>query len=415
METRVSSWENEVRERQEFRSGMVQAFAFTVMDHGLAMARCPNCKSLSAVNCAFPNSDWNSLYHLVSVLETFIESKQYEIVCAECEDEIVGEGGMKAHEYWLWHSHYLAEVNKDIQLLLYRRDGMTIWIEGMLVEPDGAITPTTLPCSEVEFLSKAGCHFSVRQAWKEFLQNHWPVSKFAGTAISQGYFLVVSPPVDADSDLVDFKDSCVKLVADAQPNSGHYEFADLSWADEFNFEESTYHGWLNDYETDLQESNVIAGVLASPDQFYNIVNSQLERFGCGLRREDEEQSVAFLGDDEYYLSFNYREYLINAMIKGYGYWGALRYIEPILDSWEKAKYIGEQLKELLQSYSCTVFGGHYFQARNKKGKKEIIKELDLTGLEQPDEDFRTQEDFAQWIAPQISLNLRTCKFDSAQS
>jgi hypothetical protein len=411
METRVSSWEKEVRERQEFRAGMVQAFGFTVMDHGLAMARCPSCQSLSAVNCAFPNSDWNSLYHLVSVLETFVESRQYEIICANCEDEIVSETAMKADEYWIWHSHYLPEAEKDLQLLLYRRNGKTAWIEGMFIETDDSIVPTTIPCSESEFRSNAGCHFSTRQAWKEFLKEHWPVDRFAGISTSDGYFLVVSPPIDGDGDLTEFKEQCVKLVGDFQPNSGHYEFADLSWADEFNFEESTYHSWLNDYESDLSESNVIAGVLASPDYFYSIISSELKRFECTLRRDDKENSIAFLGDDEYYLSFNYREYLINAMIKGYGYWGALRYVEPVLDSWEKARYIGEQLKELLQSYSCTVYGGHYFQARSKRGRKTIVKELDLMSLEEPDEDFRTQQDFAQWIAPQISLNLLTCTFD----
>src|SRR5439155_23820889 len=132
-------------------------------------------------------------------------------------------------------------------------------------------------------------------------------------------------------------------------------------------------------------------VLASPENFNNIVNAEVKRFDCGLRK-DGDDAIAVLGDEEYYLSFDYREYLINAMIKGYGYWGALRYIEPVLDSWERAKYIGDQLKELLQEYNCTVYGGHHFQIRSKHSKK-LVKEFDLLSLTEPDEDFENQEDF----------------------
>src|SRR5216117_1290221 len=97
-----SSWEKEVRERQSFRSEMVQSFGFTVMDHGLAMARCPSCEYLSPVNSAF--SDSNSLYHLVSVLETFLETRDHEITCAFCDEQIPTTNGF---EYWLWHAHFL--------------------------------------------------------------------------------------------------------------------------------------------------------------------------------------------------------------------------------------------------------------------------------------------------------------------
>jgi len=142
--------------------------------------------------------------------------------------------------------------------------------------------------------------------------------------------------VDSDEDLVEFKENCMKLVGNTAPSGSQFEFADLSWADSWNFEENTYHHWLTEFETDLQESDVIAGVLASPNRFYDIVANEIGMFDCQLSKDGDSPPVAFLGDDEYYISFDYREYLINAMIKGYDYWGALRYVEPVLDSWEKA-------------------------------------------------------------------------------
>lgn len=406
-----SSWEQEVRDRQGFRSQMVRNFGFTVMDHGVALARCPSCSTLSAINSAFPDSDWNSLPHLLSILETFLESRSPQIVCANCNDPLNSEKRKVDFEYWLWHSHFLPEVKRDLQLLIHRKNGRTGWVEGMLVDDSGQITPLSLPLSESEFRAKAGCFFSVRQTWMDFLKEHWPASKFAAMEISDGYYLVVNPPVDSDSDLQAFKENCVKLVGQSINASTQYEFADLSWADTWNFEENTYHQWLNDFESDLEDTDVIAGVLASPQHFYNIVENELRPFGCWLRREDENSPVAFLGDGEYYVTFDYREYLINAMIKGYSYWGALRFVEPVLESWEQAREVGERLKESLTSYKCTVYGGHYFQCRAKRGRK-IVKEFDLTALTECDDELEDKNAFIDWIAPQISLNPENLKFEA---
>ncbi len=406
MSAPYSSWEKEVRERQSFRCQMVQSFGFTVMDHGLTMAHCPNCGYLSPVNSAFPDSDWNSLYHLVSVLETFLESQDSNITCAFCDEAIATDENF---ECWLWHAHYLPEVKRDLQLLVHRKAGETKWIEGMLVDADCKITPIAVPLPEADFKAESGTYFSLRQVWKDFLQEHWPITKFAGLRVSQGYYLVLNPQVDSDDDLAAFKDNCMKLVTESEPAGSQFEFADLSWADSWNFEENTYHNWLSEYETDLQESNVIAGVLASPDEFYNIIARELEIFECQVKKDDEDAPVAFLGDDEYYLSFDFREFLINAMIKGYDYWGALRYIEPVLDSWEKARAIGERLKSLLP-YGCTISGGHFFQCRNAKSKK-IVKEFDLMGLEETNDELEDKDEFVAWIAPQISINPLTLKFE----
>jgi len=404
-----AGWEQEIKDRQEFRAQMVRSFAFTVMDHGVALTRCPDCQALAAVNSAFPDSDWNSLPHLLSVLETYLETTGCTVTCPHCDHEFVLNPNDEGSEYWLWHAHFLPEIKHDLQLLVHRKGGRTRWVEGMLIDENDTIAPIALPVSESEFSTRAGCHFSVRQAWREFLQGSWPVSCFGSLRVSDGYFLVLSPPVDSDNDLTEFKEHCIKLVSSAPGPGDHYEFADLSWADSWSFEEDTYHQWLQEFEKDLEESGLIAGVLASPEHFYLIVQNELQRFGCWLRREEKDESVAFLGDDEYYLSFDYREYLVNAMIKGYNYWGALRYIEPMLDSWEQARETGERLKQLLESYECTVYGGHYFQCRGKSGKK-VVKEFDLLALEHSEEDMDGDSDFIDWIAPQISLNPATLKF-----
>lgn len=404
-----AGWEQEIRDRQQFRAEMVRSFAFTVMDHGVALTRCPKCDALSAVNSAFPDSDWDSLPHLLSVLETYLESTACAITCPQCDLEFVLDPADEKAQYWLWHAHFLPEVKQDLQLLVHRQGGQTRWIEGMLIDKNESIVPIPLPLSEPDFYSRAGCYFSVRQAWREFLQASWPVSSFASLTVSDGYYLVINPPVDSDSDRNKFKDCCIKLVSNSAAVGEHYEFADLSWADSWNFEEDTYHQWLPEFESDLEESGLIAGVLASPEQFYEIIGNELERFGCWLKREGDDGSVAFLGDDEYYVGFNYREYLVNAMIKGYSYWGALRFVEPMLDSWEQARDTGQRLKALLGVYECIVYGGHYFQCRSKQ-RKRIIREFDLLSLEEPDNDLETDSEFLSWIAPQISLNPSTLRF-----
>jgi len=409
----ATGWEKEIRTRQEFRSQMVQSFGFTVMDHGVALAVCPECGALSSVNSAFPDCDWNSVPHLLSVIETYLEGQGTTIHCGSCKHGFQlhsGKGDEAEHPYWIWHSHYLSESKRDLQVLIYRKNGRTEWVEGMLVEPDGRIVPTPLPVSEQEFKAMAGCHFSVRQAWREFLKGEWPVSRFAAFQISDGYFLVVNPPVENDKDLSGFKENCVKLVAGSPSAGNHFEFADLSWADSWNFEENTYHQWLTEYEEDLEGSDTVTGVLASPDQFYAIVSAEVESFGCKLRRESAEAQQAFLGDDEYFVSFDFREYLVNAMIKGYSYWGALRYIEPIVDSWERSRETGERLKGLLKHYNCTVYGGRYFQARPKRAKK-IAAEFDLLILEEPEDDIEDEQAFLEWLAPQIDLNIETRRFE----
>src|SRR5258706_7623416 len=106
-----TSWEQEVRNHQEFRSQMVSNFGFAVMDQGLAITRCQNCEKLTSINSAFPDSDWNSLFHLMSVLESFVESEQLQLNCANCNKEI-GISGNKGttSEYWLWHAHFLGEM-----------------------------------------------------------------------------------------------------------------------------------------------------------------------------------------------------------------------------------------------------------------------------------------------------------------
>ncbi|GEM_PF-3038803 len=404
-----TSWEQEVRDRQEFRSQMVQNFGFTVMDHGVALLRCPRCAALTAINSAFPDSDWNSLDHLLNVLESYLESRSDQILCGACRDTLGGPACNGDFEYWLWHAHFLPESKRDLQLLIHRRNGTTDWVEGMLVDEAGQICPITLPASEVEFRPRAGCFFSVRQAWKDFLHDNWPVSRFGSLEISDGYYLIVNPPVDSDADLQEFKENCVRLVGRSSSSSNQYEFADLSWADTWSFEENTYHQWLSEFERDLEDTDVIAGVLASPPRFYEIVQAELRPFGCWLRREGDNTPVAFLGDDEYYVSFDYREFLINAMIKGYSYWGALKFVEPVLESWEQARETGERLKALLSAYSCTVYGGHYFQCRTKRGRK-IVKEFDLTRLSECDDDLEENSAFISWIAPQIELDPQTLKF-----
>ncbi len=407
----MTSWEHEVRDRQQFRSQMVRNFGFTVMDHGVALVRCPSCQTLSAINSAFPDSDWNSVPHLLSVLETFLESRSGQIVCTSCKGAFDMPADKSDFEYWLWHSHFLPEVRQDLQLLIHRKNGHTSWVEGMLVNDSGEITPLSLPLAEFDFRGKTGCYFSVRQAWKDFLHEQWPISGFAALEISDGYYLVVNPPVDSDKELQVFKDNCVKLVGKSTSNNNQYEFADLSWADTWNFEENTYHQWLNDFEADLEDSDVIAGVLASPQQFYTVIENELRTFSCWLRRDGDANQIAFLGDDDYYVSFDYREYLINAMIKGYSYWGALRFVEPVLESWEQARETGERLKKLLTDYTCTIYGGHFLQCRRKRGKK-IIKEFDLTALAESEDDLDKDSDFIAWIAPQIELNPDTLKFET---
>lgn len=388
---------------------MVRTFGFTVMDHGVALARCPQCSALSSVNAAFPESDWNSLYHMVSVLETFIETREYQVICQACKHDIVVTGGHNDSEYLLWHAHYLPESRQDLQLLIKRKNGCTDWIEGMLVDERAAITPIPLPSSEAEFSARAGCYFSLRQIWKEFLQQEWPVKRFAGMEISRGYFILLNQAVDADEDLRQFKENCVDLVASSPQAGTQFEFADLSWADSWNFKENTYHQWLSDFASDVEQSNIIAGVLACPQQFFNIIQDELRTFDCFLRRSDEKSTVAVLGDDNYYVSFDYRECLVNAMIKGYTYWGALRFVEPMLDSWEDLRDTGERLKRLLPGYECTVYGGHYFQCRSKSTKR-IVKEFDMLGLAESDGDVTNDEEFLEWISPQISLNRQTLKF-----
>jgi hypothetical protein len=407
----MTSWEQEVRDRQEFRSQMVSNFGFTVMDHGVALTLCPKCENLQSINSAFPDSDWNSLPHLLSVLETFLDSRTGQLVCSSCKTSFNPASAKENLEYWLWHSHFLPEVKRDLQLLVHRKNGLTGWVEGMLVEETGEIMPLSIPTAEPEFKDKAGCFFSVRQVWNDFLKEQWPVKRFAALEISDGYYLVVNPAVDSEADLQEFKDNCVKLVGKSTSTTTHYEFADLSWADTWNFEENTYHQWLSDYASDLSGSDVIAGVLASPAQFYITVHNELRPFGCWLRRADEEGSLAFLGDDEYFVSFDYREYLINAMIKGYSYWGALRFIEPVLELWEQTREVGERLKALLLHYKCTISGGHQIQFRAKRGKK-IIKEFDLTTLSQSDDELEADAAFISWIAPQLSLNPETLRFET---
>lgn len=407
----ISGWEKEVRNRQEFRLQMVRSFGFTVMDHGVALTPCPCCAALAAVNSAFPDSDWNSLPHLISIIETYVETRGTTIHCPQCKAGFQVTSKQANAELWLWHSHYLAEVKRDFQVLIHRKDGRTAWVEGMLVDSDGTISPIALPVSEMDFRELCGCYFSVRQAWREFLKQCWPVSKFAANQVSEGYYLIVNPPVDDDSDLSGFKDNCVGLVSGSAQSGDHYEFADLSWADSWNFAENTYHQWLQDYETALEESDLIAGVLASPDHFFSIVKNELSAFDCSLRREQGNSQLAFLGDEEYYVGFDFREYLINAMVKGYSYWGALRYVEPIIDSWERAREVGERLKTLLKSYRCTVYGGRYFQCRPRRGKK-IVKEFDLFELEESEDDVEDEEAFLAWIAPQIDLDARSMCFNS---
>lgn len=411
MSTPSINWEQEVKDRQEFRCQMVRGFGFTVMDHGVALTICPKCSCLCAVNSAFPDSDWNSLYHMLSVLETFVETRQCRIKCSSCKTNISLEGKRGNREYWLWHSHFLPEIKQDLQLLIKRQNGSTGWIEGMLIDEGNAITPIALPSSEADFSSHTGCYFSLRQVWKEFLQQHWPIKSFAQLMISPGYFLIANPPVEDDHALQEFKENCVKLLT-ASPSVGtQFEFADLSWADSWNFEENTYHQWLSDFENDLEESNLIAGVLASPEHYFQIIQAEVEPFGCRLTREDERTHIAVLGDEEYYISFDYREYLVNAMIKGYGYWGALRYVEPILDAWERARDAGQRLREMLKSYKCTVYGGHHFQCRLKRGKK-IIAEFDLLSLSEPEDELEDDSEFLEWIAPQIALNPKTLTFET---
>lgn len=407
----MTTWEQEVRDRQEFRSQMVRTFGFTVMDHGVALARCPRCSTVSAVNSAFPDSDWNSLPHLLSVIETFLNSSSGAIVCASCKESFNLPEPETGFEYWLWHSHFLPQVKHDLQLLVHRKDGRTAWIEGMLVNGHRDIKPLSLPLSESDFRARAGCYFSVRQVWNDFLHEHWPITEFAALEISDGYYLVANPPVDSDNDLQTFKDNCVRLVGKASTASSQYEFADLSWADSWNFEENTYHQWLADFESDLADSEIIAGVLASPQQFFQIVQEELRPFGCWLRPDGEDSQVAFLGDDDYYVSLDYREYLLNAMIKGYSYWGALRFVEPILELWERGREVGERLKKLLPTYNCTVYGGHFLQFRSKRGKKKIIKEFDLNTLSDSDDELEDDSAFISWIAPQISLNPETLVFE----
>ncbi len=390
---------------------MVRNFGFTVMDHGVALTCCPHCSTVSALNSAFPDSDWNSLPHLVSVIEAFVDSRPEEMTCTVCKEPFAREADNNSSDYWLWHSHFLSEVKQDLQLLIHRKYGKTAWIEGMLVSSTGEIKPLTLPLSESEFKVRAGCFFSVKQAWSDFMREHWPISQFAALQISEGYYLVVNPPINADSDLQLFKDNCVQLVGKSTSASNQYEFADLSWADSWHFEENTYHQWLSDYESDLASSEIIAGVLASPQQFYSIMQRELNSFDCWLRRDGENNPTAFLGDDEYYVSFDYREYLINAMIKGYSYWGALRFVEPILELWEQTRAVGERLKKILGHYNCVVFGGHYLQFRNKGGKK-IVREVDLAGLAECDDELEEDSAFIAWIAPQIGLNTQTLKFRS---
>lgn len=406
----MTSWEQEVRDRQEFRAQMVKNFGFTVMDHGVALFKCPHCAGLSALNSAFPDSDWNSLPHLLSILETFLEGRKEKIVCSSCKKSFAGKNSGSKLEYYLWHSHFLPEVHSDLQVLLQRKNGATGWVEGMLVDTQGTITPLSLPASEPEFKNKAGCFFSVKQAWNDFLQDNWPVSRFASLEISDGYYLVVNPPIDSDDDLRSFKDNCLKLVGKATSSSNQYEFADLSWADTWNFEENTYHQWLQNFEADLSQSEIIAGVLASPQNYYAIVESELKPFGCWLRRDGENNPQAFLGDEEYYVSFDYREFLINAMIKGYSYWGALRFVEPVLETWEQAREVGERLKKLLTGYKCTVYGGHHIQFRPRRGKR-LVHEFDLATLSKTENEMEEDSDFISWIAPQISLNPDTLKFE----
>jgi len=390
---------------------MVSSFGFTVIDHGVALTRCPGCTNLLSVNAAFPDSDWSSLAHLLSVLESYLESQNCQIACGTCKDEVVlGVAGADL-EYWLWHAHYLPESRRDLQVLLHRRSGHTLWVEGMLLNDLGEITPLALPMPESDFRCQAGCYFSVRQAWREFMAQNWPISQFAGLEISEGYFLVLNPAINSDADLQTFKEDCVRLVGKSSSSNTQFEFADLSWADTWKFEENTYHQWLGDFEAELKGSELIAGVLASPRQFYKIIETELKPFGCWLRCDGDSPPVAFLGDDEYYLSFDYREFLINAMIKGYSYWGALRFVEPILDSWEQARDVGERLKQLLTSYKCTVYGGHHFQCRAKRGKK-IIQEFDLMSLAEADNELEESSEFLSWIAPQISLNPDTLKFEA---
>ncbi|MBI4534131.1 MAG: hypothetical protein HY711_09295 [Candidatus Melainabacteria bacterium] len=407
MSTQSPGWEQEVRVRQEFRCRMVQSFGFTVMDYGLALAICPVCKTLCSVNSAFSASDWDSLNHLVSVLETYLESPPCLVDCQQCHKDFTLTED--AGEYWLWHAHFLPESKRDLQVLMHRKKGATGWVEGMLVETNGAITPLPLPIGETEFKTRSGCHFSVRQAWRELLHNNWPLCQFTASEISLGYYLVVNPPVDSDNDLAVFKDNCLKLVGQSLAAGTEYEFADLSWADSWNFEESTYHEWLNEFEGDVEESDIIAGVLASPDQFYNIVQQEIEPFGCWLRQVEQNSQVAMLGDNEYYLSFDFRQHLLNAMIKGLSYWSALQFVEPILESWQQTRSTGERLRQLLTSYSSTVYGGRYLQLRLKRGKK-LVKELDLTVLTNSEDEDETDSQFLERICKQIALNPQTLKF-----
>lgn len=344
-----------------------------------------------------------------------MESHQYDVVCSSCEMDLDRSDDF---EYWLWHSHFLAEVHKDLQLLMHRKGGRTSWVEGMLISVEGEatkISPLMVPTSEGDFHLQAGCYFSLRQYWKDFLKQHWPIGKFNASKISDGYYLIVNPPVETDDDLNTFKDNCVNIVANGveakSEVNGHYEFADLSWADSWQFQENTYHQWLSDYEADLESSELIAGVLASPQKFFEILESELSDLSCELRRESKNGTVVFLGDQEYYLSFDYREFLLNAMIKGYNFWGALRFVEPVLDSWEQARTIGERLKETLTNYQCTVYGGRYFQCRTKRGK--IVKEFDLLSLEDMEEELESEGEFLRWIAPQIELDPSSKRFTAA--
>jgi len=61
--------------------------------------------------------------------------------------------------------------------------------------------------------------------------------------------------------------------------------------------------------------------------------------------------------------------------------------------------------KLLLPYVCTVYGGHYFQCRTKRGRK-IVKEFDLAGLSEMNDELEEPDEFMSWIAPQISLNPR---------
>lgn len=295
--------------------------------------------------------------------------------CPSCGATPAGPG----FRTFLFSGMVFLEGGGDLQMTVDAAPGRAPAVQLALAKTDGGVKVLPWPIEAEKFREMTGAPLSVREEWRDLIDENGEASHPVSRKVEDGYYLVFAPPAESDG----MQKEVVELLERLTKEAGALHLEALRDLEEQKrpIKKDTYHDWLKEYAQAIQEGDATAIAAVSPVAFMKVLAREAEAMGVAVALPKGRETDVVLSRGAISLKVPCSGPLIRAVHLGQSFEQG---VVPLLEEVNRVRAmvrLQRRVAELVAGrYSTEVFEGTRLRFKPLKGQTGATPELDLQSL-----------------------------------